>query len=294
MRVGATVLNATTWLKVAVLVTLSLVAMAVAADGDGAPPPVDAASGPPRIGLALLLVMGAYDGWQWVPQLAGEMRRPERSLPRALGLGVLVVIAVYVVANAANLLVLSPRELAESTIVTADVARHVMGTAGGALIAGLVLISTFGSNHAGMMTDPRVFFAMAGDGLFFRAVAAVHPRHRTPYVAIGLIGGGAVVYLFARSLEELVGTLILGMWPFLALAVAAVFVHRRRHPALARPFRVPLYPIVPLVFLTACAGLIGNSLYEQPLFTLVNLAVLGAGLPVYWLWRTWGPTPART
>jgi amino acid transporter len=126
---------------------------------------------------------------------------------------------------------------------------------------------------------------MANDGLFFHQVAAVHPRHRTPYVAIALLGVGAVAYLFVRTVEELVGTLILGMWPFLALSVAAVIVQRRRQPALARPFRVPLYPIVPIFFLLACAGIFANALREQPWFTLINFAVLAAGLPIYWLWR---------
>jgi APA family basic amino acid/polyamine antiporter len=160
----------------------------------------------------------------------------------------------------------------------------------------LILFSTVSSNHAGMMTDPRVFFAMAEDGLFFRAVAAVHPRHRTPHVAIALIGLGGMAYLFVRTFEELVGTLILGMWPFLALSVAAVPIQRRRrqrpHPPdglpSTRPYRVPLYPWVPMVFLVACAGIFANSFREQPLFTSINLAVLAAGLPVYWIWRRFG------
>jgi APA family basic amino acid/polyamine antiporter len=146
-----------------------------------------------------------------------------------------------------------------------------------------------------MMADPRVFFAMAEDGLFFRSVAAVHPRHRTPHVAVALIGLGGIAYLFVRTFEELVGTLILGMWPFLALSVAAVFIQRRQPkqrlpeppdgvPS-TRPYRVPLYPWIPLVFLAACAGIFANSFREQPLFTSINIAVLAAGLPVYALWR---------
>jgi APA family basic amino acid/polyamine antiporter len=147
------------------------------------------------------------------------------------------------------------------------------------------MLSTFSSNHAGMMADPRVFFAMAEDGLFFRTVAAVHPTHRTPYVAIALLGAGAIAYLFIHTVEQLIGTLILGMWPFLALSVAAVIVQRQRQTAVARPFRVPLYPILPLFFLSACAGIFANALRERPRFTLMNFAVLAAGLPVYWLWR---------
>jgi amino acid transporter len=289
VRFGAVVLNAVTWAKVAMLVVLSSVAMRFAGDANTAAASLapDSATPPSwsALGLALILVMGAYDGWQWVPQLAGEMRHPARSLPRALGVGVLVVIAVYLMTNTANLLVLAVAGLETSMLPTSDVARRLAGGPGASFAAALIALSTFGSNHAGMMTDPRVFFAMAEDGLFVRAVAAVHPRHRTPYVAIALIGAGGIIYLFVRTLEELVGTLILGMWPFLALTVAAVIVQRRRQPDLIRPYRVPLYPILPLVFLTVCAGLFASSLVEQPLFTLVNIAVLVAGLPVYWVWR---------
>jgi amino acid transporter len=239
----------------------------------------------PRLGVGLILVMGAYDGWQWVPQLAGEMRQPSRSLPRALVAGVCLVIAVYLIANAANLAVLPAGALSETTLVTVDVARRLIGPAGAGFVAVLIMVSTFSSNHAGMMTDPRVFFAMAEDGLFFRAVAAVHRRHRTPHVAIVLLGAGAVAYLFIRTVEELVGTLILGMWPFLALSVAAVIIQRHRQPGLARPFRVPLYPYVPIFFLLACVGIFANALREQPRLTLINFALLLAGLPIYWLWN---------
>jgi amino acid transporter len=293
VRVGAVILNATTWAKVAVLLALSLAAIAAAfASGEA----VSQTSGPapwnwPRLGVGLILVMGAYDGWQWVPQLAGEMQQPSRSLPRALGFGVGLVIAVYLIANVANLAVLPAGALSESTLVTVDVARRLLGSAGAGFVAVLIMVSTFSSNHAGMMTDPRVFFVMAEDGLFFRAVAAVHPRHRTPHIAVALLGAGAVAYLFIRTVEELVGTLILGMWPFLALSVAAVIIQRRRQPALPRPFRVPLYPYVPIFFLLACAGIFADALREQPRLTLINFTVLVAGLPIYWLWRR-GLNPA--
>jgi basic amino acid/polyamine antiporter, APA family len=287
VRVGTSVVNGTTWLKVFVIAVLSGAAIGLTIGAADRPVvEVDRASGGwPGFGLGLLLVMGAYDGWQWVPQLAGEMRDPATSLPRALGVGVLIVIVVYLVANIANLSVLRFDELAGSTLVTADVARRLLGEVGASLAAATIVVSTFGSNQAGMMTDPRVFFAMARDGLFFSAVAAVHPRHRTPHVAVALLGAGAIAYLFLQTVEQLVGTLILGMWPFLALSVAAVIVQRRRQPDLERPFRVPLYPLVPVVFLLACAGIFANSLREQPLFTLINFAVLAAGLPLYWLWR---------
>jgi amino acid transporter len=287
IRVGALVLNTATWIKVGGLVILAAMAYALS---DGIDPGwhskmTMAPHSWPGFGLALILVMGAYDGWQWVPQLGGEFKDPARALPRALGSGVLIVVAVYLATNAAAL-VLSPYDVTTSTLVTADVARHVLGAAGSGLVAALMALSTFGSNQSGMMTDPRVFFAMAQDGLFFRSVGAIHPRHRTPHVAVAIIGLGGILYLYVRNFEELVGTLILGMWPFLALSVAAVIVQRRRDPTRPRPYRVPLYPAVPLFFLVACAGIFANSFREQPRFTILNLAVLACGLPIYWVWRS--------
>lgn len=287
VRVGALVLNTATWIKVFGLVALAALAYALS---DGIEPGWRAkVTMPPHswpgFGLALILVMGAYDGWQWVPQLAGELKNPARALPRALGGGVLIVVAVYLATNA-SVLVLSPSDVTTSSLVAADVARHVLGAAGGALVAALMAVSTFGSNQSGMMTDPRVFFAMAQDRLFFRSVGAIHPRHRTPHVAVALIGLGGILYLYVRNFEELVGTLILGLWPFLALSVAAVIIQRRRDPARPRPYRVPLYPSVPLFFLAACVGIFANSFREQPRFSILNLAVLVAGLPIYLLWRS--------
>ena len=287
VRVGAFVLNATTWLKIGALFVLSAAAIAFVSPDAGAAPRAygfapDSWSG---FGLALILVMGAYDGWQWVPQLAGEVKDPARTLPRAIVFGVLAVIGLYLAANVSNLVALAPAELTGSSLVTADLATRTFGSFGTAFAALLVITATFSSNQSGMMTDPRVLLAMAEDGLFFRSVAQLHPRHKTPWVAVVLIGAAAIVYLFVRGFDELIATLILGMWPFLALSVAAVIVERRRRPQLPRPFRVPLYPFVPLFFLAACAGIFANSFWEQPAFTWINLGVLAAGLPVYWIWN---------
>jgi amino acid transporter len=161
VRVGALVLNTATWIKVGGLVGLAAIAYALS---DGIDPGWRARTSMapqswPAFGLALILVMGAYDGWQWAPQLAEELKNPARALPRALGGGVLIVVAVYLATNA-SVLVLSPHAVTTSSLVTADVARHVLGAPGGALVAALMAVSTFGSNQSGMMTDPRVFLAI--------------------------------------------------------------------------------------------------------------------------------------
>jgi amino acid transporter len=287
LRFGAAIQNASTVAKVLVLVALSALAFVLTDASHGAfAGPIKLA---PRswtgFGIALIAVMYAYDGWQWLPQLAGEMKAPARSLPRALGLGVAVVIIVYLLTNAANLRVLSLPELANSPLVTADVATRVMGRAGASVVAALIVLATLSSNNGGFMTDPRVFYAMAEDRLFFRAVAAVHPKFRTPHVAVLLIGICAIAYLPFKNFQQLMETLILGMWPFLAMAVAAVVLLRVRRPELHRPFRTPMYPLLPLFFLLAAAGIFANAIATHPISSLINFALLLAGIPVYYAWR---------
>ncbi|MGH7535226.1 MAG: APC family permease, partial [Gemmatimonadales bacterium] len=132
---------------------------------------------------------------------------------------------------------------------------------------------------------PRVFYAMAGDGLFFRAVAATHPRFRTPHVAIVVMAGLAVGYLVLHSFEQLIEAFILGSLPFWALAVGAVMVLRRTRPGLARPYRTPGYPVVPLVFVLAMVALVANSCVEHPAAAASSLGAILAGVPVYYFWR---------
>ncbi len=286
VRFGAAIQNASTLTKVMALVGLSAAAFVFGDHSTGAlAGPISFAPESARgLGIALVAVLFAYDGWQWTPQIAGEVRDPSRVLPRALAGGVALVASVYLFANVANLFVLPLDELAASSLVTADLAKRILGSAGAGLVAGLIALSTLSSNHAGFTTDPRVFFAMAEDGLFFRRVASVHPRHRTPHVAVAVTGLVAIAYVFLQPFERLAETLILGMWPFLAAAVIALFVLRRR-AGFSPTFRVPGFPIVPGFFLLACIVLIGNALVEHPGWTLTNFAVLAAGIPVYHVWR---------
>lgn len=289
LRYGAALQNVSTLAKTLVLVGLAFLAFGSGpATGALAEPVVMQPLSWSGFGLALIAVMFSYDGWQWAPQLAEEMKTPERSLPRALAGGVAIVIVVYLLTNAANLYVLTMPEVASSPLVTADVATRLLGAAGAAIVGALIVVSTLSSNNAAFMTDPRVFYAMAQDGLFFRKVAAVHPRYRTPHIAVLFIGFVAIAWLPFRTFEQLLAALILGMWPFLALAVLALLLLRRRRPDLARPFRVPGYPFVPIFFLVASAGIMLNAIVTTPVIAAVNFAILGAGIPVYFLWRAVG------
>jgi APA family basic amino acid/polyamine antiporter len=251
--------------------------------GAGAPGLADARwSG---VGLALVAALWAYNGFQDMLPVAGEVRDPGRALPRALLAGTAVVVAVYLSANAAYLHVLPYAALRASPLVASDTMVRVVGSFGAAAVASAVIVSTFGTVNALVLTQPRVFYAMADAGLLFRSLARVHPRFATPHVAIVAYSAVAVVAVWVRSFEQLAEAFVLGVWPFLALAVAGVLVLRRTRPELARPYRTPWYPAVPLIFIAGTLWVVGSALVARPVTTLGGIALTLVGLPVYALWR---------
>jgi amino acid transporter len=294
VRFGAAIQNASTLAKV-----LAIVALTAAAFILGSAPGASGATGPIHpaswsgFGLGVVTVLWAYNGWQDVTCLSGEVRDPQHALPRALVGGTLAVVGIYLLANAAYLHVLPLEEMAVSPLVAADVAVRVVGPAGSALVAALVCLSTFGSLNAVIMAIPRVFWAMADDGLFFRTVAAVHPRYRTPHMAITAMAVLSVLYIALQSFEQLIEAFILASLPFWALSVGSVMVLRRTRPEAARVYRTPGYPAVPLLFVVAMVALVGNSLREHPETTIVSIGGVLAGVPLYWWWRRSGSDASR-
>lgn len=287
---GAAVQNASTAAKVLALVGVALLAFVL---GDGT---TGALASEPEFtplswggfGVALIAVMWAYDGWADLTFMAGEVRDPGRTLPRALLGGTAAIVVIYLIVNAAYLYVLPADEMAGSVLVAADAARRILGDAGASLIAAMVMLSAFGALNGSTMTGPRIFYAMADDGLFFRPIAAVHPRYQTPWLAIGLAALLGVGYVSIRSFEQLADSFILGIWPFYALAVGAVFLLRRKRPDLERPYRTVGYPVVPAVFLIASVAMLLNSLVEQPGATLFGFGIIASGVPVFYVWRAVG------
>lgn len=237
------------------------------------------------LGVVLVSVLWAYDGWADATYVAGEVRDPGRSVPRALVGGFLMVVAVYLALNAAYLFVLTLPEMAGSEMVAADAARQVLGEAGGVAVAALVLLSTFGALNGTMMSGPRVFFAMARDDLFFSRVGSVHPRGRTPHVAITLASCLGIAFVSVRTFEQLAEAFILGLWPFFMLAVLAVLKLRGTRPELHRPYRTWGYPTVPIVFLLVSGAMLLNALWAQPRSSLYSFGVILTGVPVYLIWK---------
>jgi APA family basic amino acid/polyamine antiporter len=287
LRWGALVQNITTLGKYAALLFIVIVALAKGLPANGlshftpATPPGSFALAP--FGLALVAVLWAYDGWADLSFVGGEVKDPRRTLPRALILGLVAVIAIYALANVAYLAVLPVHEMRQSRLVAADVASRLIGPAGVIFVSATVMLSTFGTLNGSLLTSPRIFFAMADDGLFFRRVAAVHPRYHTPYVAILIAAGLGVAFTLARTFEQLADLFVTAIIPFYALGVAAIFTLRRR-AGYDPSFRVPGYPVVPVLFILATVFILGNALVD-PSSRWPTVATLGGilvGAPVYY------------
>jgi len=228
-------------------------------------------------------VLWAYDGFADLSFAAGEVKDPQRTLPRAIIVGTLAIIGIYLAANAAYLYINPVGKIASSPLIAAETMQALFGRAGVTFVSVVVTISTFGALIAIMLSAPRIFFAMAADGLFFKAVARVHPRYQTPYVAIALAAALGVLFVLTRTFEQLADTFVLSIWPFYGLAIAGLYRLRRMRPDLPRPYKVPGYPVLPAIFVTGVIYLVGNALITDPLWTGVTFAIVLAGIPVYYI-----------
>jgi APA family basic amino acid/polyamine antiporter len=220
--------------------------------------------------------------------VAGEIRDPQHNVVRALVLGTLGVTAVYLLANLAYLRVLSIPEIAASQHVAADAAGRTLGAAGGTVVSAIILLSIVGTLNGCCLTTPRVYFAQASDGLFFRRFATVHPKYGTPAFAILAQAGWAAVLLVTGSYESLIDYALFGTWLFYALMIAAVMVLRRTRADVPRPYRMWGYPITPLLFLAVTLWFLGNMLVTRPVPALAGLGLTLTGIPAYFLWRRFG------
>jgi APA family basic amino acid/polyamine antiporter len=234
------------------------------------------------VGLALVSVLWAYDGFGDVSFAGGEVKDPRRNLPRAIVFGTLAIIGIYVLTNIAYLYVLPVEAIGRSPLVAADVMQALFGRAGVVLVSLFVMISSFSSVNGSMLAAPRVFFAMASDGLFFKALARIHPRFETPHVAILLAALLGMALVMSRSFEALTNTFVLAIWPFYALSVGAIFRLRRRRPDL-NVRGVAGHPIVPAVFIAAVVWFVLNALVTDPIPTATTFVLILAGLPVYFV-----------
>lgn len=290
IRPGAALQNVLTGAKIVALAAL-IVGGLVLWKAMGAPAPVPSAP-PPResiasgLAAAFVAVLFTIGGWQQMNMVAGEIRDPERTIPRALLIGILIVIAIYLGANAVYLHALGRDGLAASQAVAADAASRMVGSGGATFISVAAMISILGFVNVAILTNSRVPFALARDGVFFESVGKVHPRFQTPHIAILLCGGWALVLLLATNgdLGQLLSGVVFADWIFFGLGAAAVFALRRKMPDAPRPYRAWGYPIVPGFFVLAAGCGVLSAYIAAPVTSLWGTIILVVGAGVHrWL-----------
>ncbi len=287
---GAVLQNLSTAFKVGALALLILVGFALGTRSTGLPPggifAQHASVSLSSFLLAMVAILWAYDGWADLAFVGGEVKDPQKILPRALLIGTATVVVLYLGANLVYLYLIPIEQMKHAELVAADVARLVIGPAGVIVVSAAIAVSTFGTLNGSMMTAPRIFFAAAEDGLFPRFIARVDPKNHAPTAAVVLMTAMGMIFILVRTFTALADQFIIGIWPFYALAVAGVFALRRARPQLERPYRTWGYPFVPLVFLVAALFLLGNYLVRETASFAVDIGIILTGVPVYlWLAR---------
>ena len=233
---------------------------------------------------AMLGALWAYDGWNNVSYVAGEVKHPERNLPLALIGSMFIVMSLYVLVNVSYYFVLTPTEVASVSVassVAAQATMRVLGPLAVSLIAAVMMLSSWGSLQTSILGTARIPFAMARDGLFFRSLARVSRNH-IPLISLVVQGIWAAVLILSGSFDQLTDLAIFAFWLFYGMTTAAVFVFRRREPDIPRPYRTWGYPVVPALFVLVTIYLIVFTIKNAPLQSLIGLTIIAAGLPVYW------------
>jgi len=235
-------------------------------------------------GAALVPVIFAYGGWQTATFIAGEIKEPRKNLPRGLIVGVTGVVLLYLAANVVYILVLGTEGLAASSAPASDVMRRALGDVGARVIAAGIAISTAGFLSQSMLTAPRVYFAMATDGLFFQSVGMVHPKTRAPVVAIALQGVLAIVIALLGTYDRILNYVVSIDVIFFGLTACCIFVFRKREAAAVT--RVPGHPVTTILFIAVCWLVVINTVYRYPENTLIGIGIMIAGIPAYLFWRS--------
>jgi len=273
-----------TVIKVAALAALPVVAIALrpAAPHFGAAVTIERPFA--AFGVVMIAVMWAYEGWYYLPFCAGEITNPRKTVPKALLLGIGSLIAIYLAVNLSYMLALPLEEIRGVERIAEKALSALVGPIGGQLVAATVIVSTLGCNAAAVIATSRACYAMAADGLFFNAAAAVHPRYRTPHVAIVLTCLWSALLTLTGTYEQLFTWVTFASVAFGVLGGLAIFRLRRLKPDTPRPYRTLGYPLVPALFVFGLSVLVVNTAIEKPAESMLGLALVVLGLPMYWYW----------
>jgi APA family basic amino acid/polyamine antiporter len=233
---------------------------------------------------ALVPILFAYGGWQSCANIAAEIKDPARNLARATVIGVMVVVALYLSLNLAYLWVMTPAQVAASPALAADMARAVAGAAGARFVALLIVVSSLGFLAVVILTGPRLYYAMAADGLLFSRAARLHPRYHTPVFALWLQAAVSLVLLTTNTYDQLLSYVVFADWLFFGLTAGALLIVRARHPAPSGPIaRVPGHPWTTVVFIAVAAGIVTNSFFASPTQSLIGSAILAGATVVFFM-----------
>jgi APA family basic amino acid/polyamine antiporter len=247
--------------------------------------PVPAGNVLAAFGVAMIAVLWSFDGWYGVTNLGAEMKNPNRTLPLGLIAGTAAITLLYTLTNVVYVRALTVEEMAATGRIGETTAQVLFGPFGARLVTAAVLVSTFGCISSTILYCCRIYLPMAQDGVFFHAVARVHPRYRTPSASIVAQWIWATVLTFSGTYEQLYTYVTFAVVLFHGLTGVAVFVLRRTRPEAPRPYRTTGYPWVPLVFVLASVALVANTLVEKPVESLIGVGLLAAGVPAYIFWR---------
>jgi APA family basic amino acid/polyamine antiporter len=229
----------------------------------------------------MIAVLWTYEAWYFVTYAAGEIKDPQRNVPRALVLGILALMAIYVAVNLAYFYALSMDEMRGVTRIAEKAASALMGPVGATFIAATVLVSTFGNDAAGLLAGSRILFAMARDGVILAVAGRVHPVYRTPHVAVAALTVWSIILTLSGSYEQLFTYVMFSSILFSVVAGLALFRLRKTHAHVHRPYKAWGYPVVPALFVAGSTVFVINTLFERPVESLAGLGLLVIGIPVY-------------
>lgn len=286
VRWGGNVQVAVTILKVALIAAIVVIGLG---SGQGTvanfSTSVPSEAGIAGFFAALVAALWAYDGWNNVTMVAGEVRNPQRNLPLALTAGTIAVIVIYLLTNLAYFYILSAPDVASSDRVAATMMNRILGPQGAAAVSVAAMISIFAALNGSILSGSRVPFAMARDGLFFRPIGKIHPEFATPHYSIILLSLWSCLLVLSGRYDDLFNFVIFGSWILYGLAAFSVIVLRRKRPDLPRPYKAIGYPVVPLLFVAVAIALLISTFLDKPRESMLGLGLIFAGLPFYFYWR---------
>ena len=237
------------------------------------------------LGLAMVAVLWTFDGWIFVTYVAGEVKNPKRNIPLSLILCMVIVMTVYLALNTVLVYVLGFDQMIGSELVMADAASKFIGGKGAAIVTIIILISLIGANNGFILTSARINYAMARDNRFFKQAAIIHPKFQSPANALIIQCIWACILTFSGTFNQLITYIIFASWIFYGMSAGAVIILRKKKPDMERPYQIPFYPWIPIIFILFAIFLTVNTILEAPRDAAIGSGLILAGLPLYYYWK---------